>query len=149
MNTIRAATPEDFAAVRGLLTENDLVHEDLSPEHMAAFVVIPAKGSFSALLAVAGVEIFSDIDEGLLRSVAVAPSLRGQGVGKNLVATVEKRAAVLGVHRLWLLTTTAPDFFRELGYADALREHAPGAVQQSGEFKSLCPASAICLCKSI
>ena len=149
MNTIRAATPEDFAAVRGLLTENDLVHEDLSPAHMAGFVVIPAKGSACFLLAVAGVEIFSDAGEGLLRSVAVAPSLRGQGIGKNLVAAVEKRTAALGVHRLWLLTTTAPDFFRRLGYVDAARAYAPAAVRASGEFKSLCPASAICLSKRL
>ena len=149
MNTIRAATPEDFVAVRGLLAESGLVHEDLTPAHMAGFVVIPAQENSSSLVAVAGVEIFPDADEGLLRSVAVAPSLRKQGVGAGLVRAVEKRAGELGLRRLWLLTTTAPDFFRGLGYVDTARAQAPGVVQQSGEFQSLCPASALCLSKPV
>ena len=149
MNTIREATPEDLAAVRGLLTENDLVQEDLTPAHMAGFVVVPAQGSSSALVAVAGVEIFHDANEGLLRSVGVASALRGQGMGGSLVSAVEERAATLGLRRLWLLTTTAPGFFRRLGYVDAARTQAPAAVQRSSEFESFCPASAVCLSKPL
>ena len=149
MNTIRLGTPEDFAAVRSLLSESGLVHQDLTPAHMASFVVMPTQESSSSLDAVAGVEIFLGAEEGLLRSVAVVPTLRGKGVAKCLVSAVEKRAGTLGLRRLWLLTTTAPDFFRRLGYVDTPRTQAPAAVQQSGEFKSLCPASAVCLRKPI
>ena len=149
MNTIRPGTPEDFAAFCGLLTENGLVHEDLTPAHMAGFLIIPAQEGSSFLGAVAGVETFPGADEGLLRSVAVVPALRGKGVAKGLVSALEKRAGTLGLRRLWLLTTTAPDFFRRLGYADTPRAQAPAAVQQSGEFKNLCPASAVCLSKPI
>ena len=149
MNTIRAGTPEDFTAVCGLLTENGLVHEDLTPVHMAGFLVIPTQEGSSFLGAVAGVETFPGADEGLLRSVAVVPALRGKEVAKGLVSALEKRAGELGLRRLWLLTTTAPDFFRRLGYADTPRAQAPAAVQQSCEFKNLCPASAVCLSKPI
>ncbi len=48
MNTIRAATQEDFVAVRSLLAESGLVHEDLTPAHMAGFVVIPAQANSSS-----------------------------------------------------------------------------------------------------
>ena len=149
MKMIRTGTPEDFAAVCALLSESALVHEDLTPGHMAGFVVLPSQESASSLDAVAGMETFPGANEGLLRSVAVAPELRGRGVAKGLVSAVEERASTLGLRRLWLLTTTAPDFFRRLGYVDTLRAQAPAAVQQSGEFKSLCPASAICLSKPI
>ena len=149
MNTIRAATPEDFAAVCRLLTESGLVHEDLTPARMTGFVVVPVQEGSASLVAVAGVETFPDAGEGLLRSVAVAPALRGHGTGADLVSTVERRAGTLGLRRLWLLTTTAPGFFRRQGYVDTPRAEAPAAVQQSGEFKSLCPASAVCLSKPL
>ncbi len=149
MNMIRAGTPEDFAAVCALLSESALVHEDLTPGQMAGFMVLPSQESSSSLDAVAGVETFPGANEGLLRSVAVVPELRGKGVAKGLVSAVEERAGTLGLRRLWLLTTTAPDFFRRLGYVNTPRTQAPAAVQQSGEFKSLCPASAVCLSKPI
>lgn len=149
MNTIRTATPEDFPAIRSLLTESGLVHEDLTPAHMADFVVAPVQEGSSSLVAVAGVQTFPNSGEGLLRSVAVASALWRQEMGTRLVSAVEKRASELGLRRLWLLTTTAPGFFRRLGYVDALRAHAPEAVQTSSEFKSLCPASAVCLSKPI
>lgn len=149
MNEIRAAKEDDFAAVRGLLAESALVYEDLTPTNLDTFVVIPAKGGVPALIAVAGLETFQGSREGLLRSVAVSLALRGRGVGASLVVAIEAKARMLGLGRLWLLTTTAPDFFRRLGYAGSERTEAPEAVQQSNEFKSLCPASAVCLSKRL
>lgn len=147
MNEITAAKAEDYAAVRGLLADSVLVYEDLTPANLDTFLVIPTGGDVPALAAVAGLETFQGGREGLLRSVAVSPALRGRGVGASLVTAVEAKARVLTIGRLWLLTTTAPDFFRRLGYADSKRTDAPEAVQQSNEFKSLCPASAVCLSK--
>ncbi len=147
MNQIREAREDDFPAVRGLLAENALVYEDLISESLDTFVVIPTEGDVLALAAVAGLETFEGGREGLLRSVAVGPALRGCGAGASLVAAVETKARLLGMQRLWLLTTTAPDFFRRLGYVDSERTKAPEVVQQSNEFKSLCPASAVCLSK--
>ncbi len=149
MNEIRAAREDDFAAVCRLLAESALVYEDLTPANLDTFVVIPMGGDGPSLAAVAGLETFRESREGLLRSVAVSLALRRRGVGASLVAAVEAKARMLGLGRLWLLTTTAPDFFRRLGYADAERADAPEAVQQSNEFKGLCPTSAICLSKRL
>jgi amino-acid N-acetyltransferase len=149
MNEPRAAEEEDFAAIRALLAENTLVHEDLTPASLDNFVVVPLEENLSRVAAVAGLELFYGDKEGLLRSLAVCPSLRGRGLGVSLVASIEARARELDIQRLWLLTTTAPDFFRRLGYADADRAQAPRSVRQSGEFQHLCPASAVCLVKSL
>lgn len=149
MNAIRPAREHDFAAVLGLLADSALVYEDLTPASLDTFIVLPTEEEASALAAVAGLETFQGSQEGLLRSVAVSPSLRKHGMGTSLVAAVEATARLCCVKRLWLLTTTAPDFFRRLGYADMARADAPAAVQQSGEFKSLCPASAVCLSKRL
>jgi amino-acid N-acetyltransferase len=48
-----------------------------------------------------------------------------------------------------LLTTTAEDFFRALGYARIARELAPEAIRTTREFSSLCPASSVVMVKRL
>ena len=83
----------------------------------------------------------------LLRSLAVRDDQRGRGLGTTLVRELEARARVLGVTELWLLTTTAESFFRELGYLPAARDAAPVAVRETAEFRGVCPTSAAFLTK--
>ena len=149
MNEFRIANEGDFLAVRGLLAFNGLVHEDLTPEHLRSFLLLVSPHDPTVLDAVGGLETFSGSEDGLLRSVAVHPAMRRRGVGKRLVATLETWAREKGIRRLWLLTTTAEDFFERLHYRKTERLQAPDVVQQSTEFKSLCPASAVCLSKRL
>jgi amino-acid N-acetyltransferase len=88
-------------------------------------------------------------DAGLLRSLAVAFSGRGHGLGTRLVDHVEREAVALGIEELVLLTETAADFFAGLGYRTAGRDAVPQAIRDSAEFRALCPASATCMCKAI
>ncbi len=83
----------------------------------------------------------------LLRSLAVRDDQRGRGLGTTLVRELEARVPGLGVTELWLLTTTAEPFFRQLGYLPAAREAAPVAVRETAEFREVCPTSAACLTK--
>jgi amino-acid N-acetyltransferase len=46
-----------------------------------------------------------------------------------------------------LLTETAEKFFRAIGYEVIDRRHVPEEIKQSAEFRSLCPASAVCMSK--
>jgi len=48
-----------------------------------------------------------------------------------------------------LLTETAEAFFRSRGYVPVERANVSPAVKQSAEFRTLCPASARCLSKSL
>ncbi len=74
---------------------------------------------------------------GLLRSLAVDPSYRDHGVGQQLcdVVTSEARARALG--ELWLLTTTARDYFARLGFEVVEREHVVPQVRATAQFTSL------------
>ena len=99
------------------------------------------------LAGVVGLELYGSV--GLLRSLAVADSSRGRGLGQALVAHAEKVAARSGVRTLYLLTTTAADFFSRLGYARAPRESAPAAIAATTQFTGVCPASAAFLSKSL
>jgi len=83
----------------------------------------------------------------LLRSVSVIDSEKGKGHGKAITQQLEQIARENGARELYLLTTTAPAFFANLGYAVVERSEVPIAVQASSEFSSVCPSTAIVMCK--
>ncbi|MBA2627099.1 MAG: GNAT family N-acetyltransferase, partial [Gemmatimonadales bacterium] len=79
---------------------------------------------------------------GLLRSVAVDPAWRGRGLARKLTAHAIDAARTLGIDDIYLLTTTAEDYFPRLGFEPIAREAVPAGVRESVEFKGACPASA-------
>lgn len=99
------------------------------------------------LAGVVGLAIFGRV--ALLRSLAVAPSRRGHGLGARLVAHAEAVAREHGVAALYLLTETAREYFAGRGYKIADRADAPAAIQATGQFSSLCPASAAFMKKNL
>jgi amino-acid N-acetyltransferase len=80
-------------------------------------------------------------DDVLLRSLAVAPSARGAGLGAALLAAAERSASARGRRDLYLLTTDAAAFFAARGYASAGRGEAPSGIASTAQFSGLCPAS--------
>ncbi|HSD37290.1 MAG TPA: arsenic resistance N-acetyltransferase ArsN2 [Rhodocyclaceae bacterium] len=99
------------------------------------------------LVGVVGLETYPPF--GLLRSLAVAPTFRSSGIGHKLVAFVESQAAARDINELFLLTTTAENFFLELGYSSASRVSAPPVIQGTSQFSGLCPSSSAFLCKHV
>lgn len=134
--TITPAEPTDLPAILDLLTQHGLPHAGLT-EHMGAALVARAGG---AVVGSAALEIYGGA--ALLRSLAVAPALRGQGLGGRLVAAALARAHALGVRRLYLLTTTAADYFPRFGFRPITRDEVDPAVRASAEFTGACPQSA-------
>lgn len=140
---LRRAHRCEADAIRALLRENALPTDDLDAARIG-FVVAVDDGS---LLGVGGVEAFGDA--GLLRSLAVRSDQRGNGLGARLVGALEAHAREEGLAQLALLTTTAASFFAARGYREIARAAMPDALQASAEFRSLCPASATCMLKSL
>ena len=85
----------------------------------------------------------------LLRSVVVAGTARGVGLGSRIVRELERRALAAGVRELILLTETAGPFFERQHYRAIERRDVPARVQASEEFRSLCPASAACMSRML
>jgi len=142
MTAIRLATTGDAAAIRRLLADNRLPVDDLDSAAIAFLVA----SEDERLVGVVGIEPFGGA--GLLRSLAVTPTARRNGLGQALVATAEAYAREdAGLSELVLLTTTAAPFFARRGYVDIPRAATPLDVQASAEFKSICPASATCMRK--
>jgi amino-acid N-acetyltransferase len=98
-------------------------------------------------IGVAGIE--TDGTDGLLRSIVVENTVRGQGYGTALSTVMEAKARSAGVDTLYLLTTTASEFFADLGYVEIDRSAAPEPIRQTTEFDALCPSTAICMKKSL
>jgi amino-acid N-acetyltransferase len=139
---VRASRAADFARVRDLLVSARLPIEDLSPGQR--FWVAEDQ---DRIVGAVGLESLGAA--GLLRSLVVAPSHRQHGLGSSLTATLEREARATGIELLVLLTETAEAFFKRHGFQVIEREYVPDEIKQSAEFLSLCPASAICMTKSL
>lgn len=142
--SIRRTRAQEFEAVRLLLSGAGLPTADLSSAPGLRCWVLEAGVE---LVGVIGLECAGN--GGLVRSLMVAQPYRGQGWAGELLATLEREACALGVRQLVLLTETAEGFFAARGYATIDRRYVPEELKESEEFHSLCPASAVCMTKSL
>ena len=140
---VEPAAPADLALVRALLAEARLPFDDLEQASDLTFWV--ARNRSGSPVAAVGLERYGQT--GLLRSLVVVPAERGQRLGHTLVGALEAQASAAGITQLVLLTETAESFFSRLGYAAIDRDRAPSAVASSAEFRTLCPATAVCMTK--
>lgn len=130
--------------VTSLLAENALPIADISASSPLQFFGIR---DGKALVAVVGLELYPPF--GLLRSLAVRSNFRKRGLARELVSFAESWSAAQGVESLFLLTTTADQFFLGLGYSPASRDKAPSAIRATSQFSSLCPASSALFSKCV
>ena len=144
LRLVRPARAADLPAVVALLEGCGLPTGDVTQAMLVSFCVAEADGS---VVGAAGMEAFGP--GALLRSLAVAEVSRGSGLAARLVDWCEAEARRQGVETVYLLTTTAAEYFRQRGYADLPREALPTAVAGHAQFRSLCPASARCLAKRL
>lgn len=128
-----------FADATAALRQASLPTEDIDAQRMTFFGLADDQGA----LGWAALEQYGP--DALLRSVLTVPDRRNGGVGTMLVKRVSAAAADQGVERLWLLTETAAPFFARLGFAETQRANAPASMQETTEFRSVCPASATCM----
>lgn len=134
--TLRELTPDDLRAACALLAADDLPTADLADP------AITLVGAFDgeSLAGVIGLQACDGV--GLLRSLAVAPAHRDRGIARRLCERVFELAAERRLALLWLLTTSARDYFTRHGFAVVARDAAPAAVRATAQFASMCPSSA-------
>ena len=138
------ARPQDYADIAALLGAAELPADDLTPEHLADFLVMR---DGDTLAGVVGMDVRDDV--ALLRSLAVDARSRGAGVAGRLVAELEAGARARGVRELYLLTTTADGYFAHHGYDRIAREEVPAILREHPQFLSLCPSTAVCMRKTL
>ena len=134
---LESATPADLTPIMALLARTDLPPDGLR-DHLATTLVAR---SDQAIVGCAALELYGAA--ALLRSVAVEPSHQRQGLGQQLTQAALDLARQNGAREVYLLTTTAGAFFPRFGFEPVTRTDVPAAVQQSVEFTSACPVSAL------
>ncbi|MHB8405969.1 MAG: arsenic resistance N-acetyltransferase ArsN2 [Gammaproteobacteria bacterium] len=142
---IAQAGAADFTIIRALLAEAGLPFDDLRDSRQTRFLM--ARAQDGAVTGVAGLELYGK--SGLLRSLMVNPAERQRGLGAELTLHLERQAKELGVETLYLLTTSAENFFAARGYKRFERARVPSEIAATTEFKFLCPVTAVCMCKRL
>ena len=143
MPTIEPARLTDVDDVLRLLAEQQLPPDGLV-EHAATLLVARDDGR---VVGSAALEIYPD--GALLRSVAVAATLQRQGLGRKLTEAAINLAEACRAPAIYLLTTTAADYFPRLGFERIARADVPATVQSSVEFTSACQSTATVLRKRL
>jgi amino-acid N-acetyltransferase len=131
------ARPHDLRGALELLGRTELTEQDVAQGWGHYFVVREDDGR---VVGVAGLELHGE--DGLLRSVAVDADYRGQGLATSLVEAALERAKRVNLRAVYLLTTTAREYFARRGFGDCPREDAPAAIRESWEFRTGCPSTA-------
>ena len=135
---LRAAVAQDLATSEKLLESCELSADGARDQFGEGYVIAERQGE---LIGLAGVEIHGR--HGLLRSVAVAPVLRGAGLGAELVDDRIRWAREQGIESIYLLTTTAAEYFARHGFEIVSRDDAPPEIRASKEFSEMCPSTAV------
>jgi amino-acid N-acetyltransferase len=136
---MQTATARDLRQLVALLKASDLPIAGFAA-HVANTII--ARES-DQIVGCATVEVYGGA--GLLRSVAVAPERRGEGLGQRLTAAALDLARRRGVRTVYLLTTTADGFFPKVGFAVIDRRELDPALAASEELRGACPASALAM----
>jgi amino-acid N-acetyltransferase len=138
-----ANSPALRQQVIDLLVQNNLPVSDLDPgKHLYALL-----DEQQQLAGTGGLEFIGN--SALLRSVSVKKELQGKGLGKQINEGLEKIASSRGIKDMFLLTTTAKDFFEKELYQVVNRDVVPDDIKNTSEFSSVCPSSAIVMRKRI
>ena len=133
---IEHARQKDANHLVALLRESSLPLDGFL-DHLSTTLVARSN---AGIIGIAGLELYAD--GALLRSVCVGAGSKGAGVGRQLVDAIVRMATDHRISALYLLTTTADDYFTRFGFERIERRQVPLSVQSSIEFTSACPSSA-------
>jgi amino-acid N-acetyltransferase len=138
----KALTRKERQEVISLLQQQNLPVADIDEDKLL-YLLLDGERTVGT----AGLELFEDF--GLLRSVSIIKEEQGRGYGRIINEQMENEAKESGIRCMYLLTTTAKDFFGKQGYLAIGRDEVPEAIKQTAEFSSLCPSSAVLMKKNI
>ncbi len=138
------ASPGDETRIKDLLNSCGLPYQDIDALNLSHFLVLQDEAGLAGVI---GLEPFGR--DALLRSLAVRAGDRNRRLASQLVTGAEEYARSLGVRDLYLLTMTAADLFTRRGYENISRDSAPALIQETTEFRGLCPVSSVCMVRHL
>lgn len=139
----KKTSPEKVLQVLALLSLANLPISDIGENVVFFFLEID-----SEIIGTVGLETNGKI--GLLRSLSLLESQKGKGYGLLIVQNLEAYVKTENINKLYLLTTTAKEFFeKKFNYEVIERVNVPIEIQSSQQFALVCPLSAVVMKKEI
>ncbi|UQN07279.1 GNAT family N-acetyltransferase [Deinococcus sp. QL22] len=127
---LREALPADFSVILDLLTRCGLHTSSLTPEGSTYWI--------ADLNGVPGGCIGLEHGQGvcLIRSTAVLPESRSQGLGRALVRSALTQASLRGDHTVYLFSQEAGDYWRRFGFVPTGGDELSAALPDAPQVKS-------------
>ncbi|GHF59629.1 N-acetylglutamate synthase-like GNAT family acetyltransferase [Deinococcus metalli] len=127
---LREAHAEDFDIIRDLLTRCGLTTGSVTPEGSTYWI--------ADLDGVPGGCIGLEHGDGvsLIRSTAVVPEARNQGLGRALVTSALTQASLLGHRAVYLFSEEAGDYWRRFGFVPAQPDDIIAALPDAPQVRS-------------
>ena len=145
--TIRHAKVADVPAIEALLRDSGLPTDGFAAiAARAPEDVVVAEGG-GAIVGAAAIEVAGT--DALLRSVVVRYDGRSTGVGRKMVTTLLAEADRRRFDGVYLLTTTAGDWFPQFGFTRVERRSVPKAISETWEFKTGCGETAVAMARRV
>jgi UDP-N-acetylmuramate: L-alanyl-gamma-D-glutamyl-meso-diaminopimelate ligase len=128
---VTEARADDLPRVKALLDRASLSYPDIE-QHVDDLLVLRDGGDTVGCVAL---ELFDQA--AVLRSLAVVPERRGEGLGWMLADAALSRARQRGARRVFILTEHATDFFAEkFGFKAVERDAIDPAVTEASVFRT-------------
>lgn len=144
MYIIKKTLKNDRSAVNQLLQNAGLPLIETTDDTSYLFKAI---NSDEEIIGAIGLEIYGQY--GLLRSLVVSDKYRNQGIAESLVNQIEQQSAALKLKEVYLLTTTADNYFEKKGFMRIHRDKVQPEITTSKEFSNICPVSAVIMHKAV
>jgi N-acetylglutamate synthase-like GNAT family acetyltransferase/protein-tyrosine-phosphatase len=142
-SSIGPASGGDLDAIQRLLVSSLLPSKDVGGAHQR-FIVATENGR---LIGCAGLQVAGQ--DGLVRSMAVHWTRRNAGMGSRLHERLLFEALLAGVRTLYVVTTTAEDFFAGHGFKKIAATAVPPRLQASEEFTAFVPGGSTVMSRPV
>lgn len=136
---VEQANRSHILLIKDILKELELPFTDID-NFIDNFLIAKADNEIVGNI---GIEVYNSL--AVLRSLGVKKKYQGLGIGHQLFISLKKSAYRLNISEIYLLTETAENFFAKYGFIRHHRNKVPQIIKQTNEFKTLCPATAVCM----
>lgn len=140
--TIRHATVDDIAEIKELLIVSGLPIVGVD-RNVNQFIV----ADNGRIMGVIGSQ-YSEA-KALLRSFAVTSKLRKSGIGTTLLQQLQKQLKSQNIEAVYLLTDTALEYFKQLGFYEISRDQMPSPLLKKSGLDQACPCTSYCMKHSL
>lgn len=127
---LRQAAPADFPTVTDLLTRCGLHTSSVTPEG-STYWIADLNGVPGGCIGLEHGEAAS-----LIRSTAVLPEARSQGLGRALVASALTYASLRGDRTVYLFSSEAGDYWARFGFVPATVAEIEAALPDAPQVRS-------------